>query len=242
MEPSRMWELAPPVSVLSLALMFTYGRALEYLLQRTLRKIDTVTAEDPEVAHDLHGQVQAIPGRLLRLLVARALLRRHRPNCRERLALGLLAAATKIVGADEQALFLKQARGDHYANKKAGWSSTRLLVDAFAQLLSAPQGRWQERISPWLAATFPRASERVNWYLDTAARSASSALIMVGPLLLVPATTMAYATMLMLGERFHGLEIGVALEFAVFFAVPGAVINWQRGRNLALFTGEKAKR
>ncbi|GAA4626898.1 hypothetical protein GCM10023196_037020 [Actinoallomurus vinaceus] len=205
--------------------------AFDSLTERTIWATDEVTGGQPNI-EDLHEKVRATRGPLRRLWAARALLRQYRPSRRERLALVLLSLAATISFYGDE-LERQGRRHDnrerHFQKKVDGWSPTRLLVDAIAVTLAAPQELWIWRITPWVQATFPRTCERVNWYLDEAAQSVMSALALVGVPTVVAASLISYLACLPFGRDFaYAVAIGIAV------AACDAVRRWQRDRYLAL--------
>src|SRR5215469_1870665 len=64
---------------------FLFRGLLEYLLRRTLSKIDSETAGQPVTRRALRRQVENTPGWMLKVLVARALLKARRRPQSERL-------------------------------------------------------------------------------------------------------------------------------------------------------------
>ena len=71
---------------------------VDRLLRRALRKIDAAALGGPETRGALRAQVDNTPGRLLKLLVARALLKSRRKPRSERLAGLLLSLGAAVIG------------------------------------------------------------------------------------------------------------------------------------------------
>jgi hypothetical protein len=203
---------------------------MDTALHRTLRKIDSVTADQPETAEALRRQVDQTPGRLLKLLVARALLKSYRVPRSERVARACIAFGAAVIGGPQGDDYKRQFLDDLNDAREDGKIPAVLVINAFSSCLGSFQMRWEMKIDPFLRARFVKQYAIGAAFLDAAARSAPTAVLVIGGPVIFVVTAIGY----LLG----GTAVAYGALVAVVFPVPMLVIGWQRGRLRAV----KAKR
>ena len=209
---------------------------LNRLLRRTIGKIDAASAGRPATLRALRQQVDNTPGPLLKLLVARALLKSYREPRNERLA-GLFLALGAVVIGGPMGQDYKRAWADDLNQAGAdGKIPAVLLANALSCFLSSPQIRWEEKTSPRLRNRFERQYKIGGLLLAAAARSRPSAFFLIA----LPATPPLALTGYMTGYIFGSEALGWALAALAITEVPRRTDRWQRERQLAADTRRAA--
>jgi uncharacterized membrane protein YfcA len=202
---------------------------LDRLLERTLGRIDFVTEGEPAVQGNLREQVNNTPGQLLKLLVARALLKSNRKPRIERLAGFFLASGAAVIGGPVGQDYKQAWTADINQAVADGMLPAVLLVSALSCFISSFQIRWVEKTTPRLRRRFARQYRVAGQFLAAAARSSLSAFIV----LTLPATAAGAFVGYTVGHLVGSDTLGWALAAGMIFEVPFAIFKWQRERALA---------
>jgi hypothetical protein len=209
---------------------------LDSLLRRALRKIDSATDGQPAVRRALRQQVDNTPGWLLKLLVARALLKTRRKPRSERLAGLFLDLGAAVIGGDLGQDHKRQWIDDLEQGGIDGKMPVILLVNAFSCFLGSPQLLWAERINPGLRRRFARQYRIGGLFLTAAERSWFSAFFLIA----LPATPALTFAGYMIGYIVGFNALGWALAACVIIEVPHRTHCWQRERQIAADTRKAA--
>lgn len=202
---------------------------LNGLLQRALTKIDAATTGQPGTRRALRQQVDNTPGTLLKLLVARALLKALRKPRSERLASLFLALGAAVIGGPMGQDYKQAWIDDLRQGGIDGKIPAVLLANAFSCFLSSLQIRWEEKVDPGLRRRFARQYKIGGLLLAAAARSRLSAFFMIALPAAPPLALVGYAIGYITG--FYAL--GWALVALAITEVPRRTDRWQRERQLA---------
>jgi hypothetical protein len=206
------------------------------LLKRSLEKIDSATTGRPDVRTILRQQVDNTPGQLLKLLVARALSKSHREPRNQRLADSFLALGAAVIGGPLGQDYKRAWTDDLNQAGADGKVWVVVMVNALSCLLSSPQIRWVEKVSPRLRDRFARQYRILELVLAAAARSYLSAFILIA----LP-TTSALALIGFMMTYVSGLAaFGWAFVAFAIIEIPLWVHRWQRERQLAVATRRAA--
>jgi hypothetical protein len=198
-------------------------------LRRALTRIDAATGDQPDTRRALREQVDHTPGTLLKLLVARALLKSVREPRSERLAGLFFALGAAVIGGTLGQDYKKEWTGDLRQGRIEGQVSAVLLANAVSCFLSSPQIRWVRKVDPGLRRRFARQYEIGGLLMEAAARSRLSALVMIA----VPGAAILAFAGYAIGYITGFDALGWALVALAITDVPHRTVRWQRERQLA---------
>lgn len=210
---------------------------LDTALQRTLCKIDAATADQQDLQTNLRQQVDNTPGRLPKLLVARALLKLYRKPRYERLAGLFHAFGADIIGGPEGDDCKEMWTADLKAAVATGKSPSAVLADAFSNFLGSPEIRWVDKLRPALRLRFARQFRIVDELLAAAAQTHTSAFLLIS----VPAGLVMAFIGYTAGHLIGSDALGWGLAIAALFGIPSRVNRWHRERKLATDTQRAAR-
>ena len=210
---------------------------LDRLLRRALHRIDAAAAGGPETRGALRTQVDNTPGRLLKLLVARALLKSRRKPRSERLAGLFLSLGAAVIGGPLGQDYKRAWTDDLDQAGADGKTLPVMMVHSVSCAVTSAQIRWVERTSPRLRRRFARQYRIGGLLLAAAARSRLSAFFFIA----VPATPAVAFTGYLIGHVMGFDAFGWALAALAIIEVPRRTDRWQRERQLAAETRELVK-
>ncbi|MEU8118690.1 hypothetical protein AB0C21_08260 [Spirillospora sp. NPDC049024] len=220
----------------SYLLLFWAGSALAALLSasfnlelgRTLRKIDAATYDRPEVGAAIRQHVVSTPGLILQRLVVRAWWSRIRPSRCERLATLLNSLGAAIVGGSLGSELHTQWTADLRNSKRQGRLPAELLLEALGNFIGSFKILGSERILEFLRHRYATPCRIGAGFLDFAARSRPTAVVLLG----LP----GMSVVTILGYLLGGEEFAYALLGASFYTAPAIAMKWQSERLLAIQT------